>query len=260
MRPPSLRPSEPPPEEQGTLLTRAGTVMASGALAAALASLPAALRAPTVNVEVDRIGAWLALTGVAVLPCVALSGIFRGAYAGLRAFGGEGALARAAAVAAWLVLVFISLSGYGALLRATTHHHALAGTTFALGALALAIGAALAASRLGGMLRKAPEDAQKVLAVTAFVALFICIGVVASRLGHEEGAPVVDAMALLLAVVFAAQPAFMGKKPLAIAGPPVALLLLALGIATLRSSAVLYDTLLRAAPVLSLGVRLFGGH
>jgi hypothetical protein len=222
--------------------------------------LPAALRAASFDPAVDRIGAWVALTGVGVVPCALLAGVFRGAYAGMRAFGGEGAQARAAAVGAWLILLLVSLSGYGAMLRATTHHHALAGATFAIGALVLTLVCAFAASRIGALVRRASEDAQKVLAATIFVALFIAIGMVASRLGREEGAPVVDAMALLLALVFAAQPGFAGKKALAIAGPPMAVILFALGIATLRSSAGLDETLAKAAPVFWIVLQLFGGR
>ncbi len=40
-------------------------------------------------------------------------------------------------IAVWAMTTFLALAAYGALLRATTHHHGLAGVTFALGGLTL---------------------------------------------------------------------------------------------------------------------------
>jgi hypothetical protein len=255
-RPPSVRPSAPPPEDRASWVTRFGSLSAAGAFAAALSTIPAALRIGSTVANVDTIGAWLGLVGLAVIPCTFGACIFRGAYTGLRAFAGEGASARAAGIALWIALLIVSLTAYGSLLRATTHHHGLAGTTFAIGAVVLALAGGAVAGRIGAFVQKTTEDAQRIFAGASFIVLLGSIAVVASRLGHGEASPVVDALALLLAMVFVGQPIFSGRKALAIVGPPIAATFLFLGIATVRSSPVLQDALAQGAPVFGSLVKL----
>jgi hypothetical protein len=259
-RPPSLRPSEPPPEARASWVTRFGSLTAAGAFAAALATIPAALRAGALGANVDTIGAWLSLAGVAVAPCIALAWIFRGAYTGLRAYAGPGAAARAAAIALWLTVVLAGLTAYGAVLRATTHHHGLAGTTYAIGAVALALGAGVVGLRVSASIKRARDGAQRGFALVSFALLFAVVALVASRLGRSESSPVVDALALLLALVFAGQPVFTPRKALAIVGPPIAATFILLGVATVRRSPPVQEALGQTAPIFAPLVRVVAGH
>ena len=58
-------------------------------------------------------------------------------------------------VATWAMATFLALASLGAFLRATTHHHGLAGVTFAIGGLAVGGALALVVRRLMQMARGA---------------------------------------------------------------------------------------------------------
>src|SRR6476646_2260137 len=117
--------SIPPPE--GSRVTRFGSAVFAGTAASLLASIPAALRiAPAADADLGVSGVWLGLAGAALVPMVALVPVLRGAR---RGFGSV----------LWTLASLDALRVWGALLRKTTHHHALAGTTFALVGLAILV-------------------------------------------------------------------------------------------------------------------------
>ena len=94
----------------------------------------------------------------ALAPMVAAVVILRGAREGLRAFGGKGGELRAYGVGLWSASLLVLLSFFGSSLRSTTHHHALAGVTFAFGAVVFAVGSALACVRVIAILQGLSEE------------------------------------------------------------------------------------------------------
>jgi hypothetical protein len=249
---PSLPPAPiaAPPEDTGSLVLHFGTALGLAAAAALAAALPAALRVAAATGQDGTARAWAGLAAAALAPMVVMVVVLRGAREGLRAFGGPGAELRAYGVGLWAASLLVTLTFFGSVLRATTHQHALAGVTFALGALALAVGIALACVRVVAILRGASAGLRGGLAFALALVLFVALGVVGERFlqgasrepasGPAAGM-VVDVLAFSLAALFAARRSLASRRALAVVGPPVAVAIAALGLSALR------DPPLRAA-------------
>jgi hypothetical protein len=171
--------------------------------------------------------------------------VLRNAREGLRVFGGPGAELRVYGAVLWAATVFVTLSIFASALRATTHHHALAGVTFAFGAVATAIGAALACVRVVGILESASRGARGAILVALGVAVALAVGWVGIRfvraasrdpLSAAAAGVVVDVLAFGLAALFAARRSFVSRRAMAVVGPPVAVAIAALGVSVLREA------------------------
>ena len=242
-------------EETGSLVLRFGTAVGLAAAAALAAALPAAMRVGSAAGQEGTARAWTGLAAAALVPMVGAVVVLRGAREGLRAFGGPGADLRAYGVGLWGASLLVVLALYGSVLRATTHHHALAGVTFALGAVALAVGLALVTVRVVAILRSGPPGAPlspslRGFAVGLAVFAFAAVGWIGLRFLHAASrdaasAPaagmVVDVLAFALAALFAARRSLVLRRAVAVVGPPVAVAIAALGFSALR------DAPLRAA-------------
>ncbi len=222
---------------------RFGTAIAVGAAAALACTLPAATRVVAVASAEGAPRVWIALAAAALGPMVAAVLVLRGAREGLRAYGGEGAELRFFGIALWLSSLFVALALFGSVLRATTHQHALAGVTFAFGALALAATSGLVCARLVTILRNAPRNVRRVigsalalltLAALAWVSLRFLHAIARDAASAMAAGSVVDVLAFSVAAGFAAHPSLIPRRALALAGPPFALVLALLGVATLR--------------------------
>ncbi len=187
----------------------------------------------------------MGLAAAALAPMVGAVVVLRGASEGLRAFGGQGAELRAYGAALWAIALLVMLAFFGGLLRSTTHHHALAGVTFAFGALALAIVSALVCARVVAILRDAPASLRRALEIGLGVLAVSALGWMGLRFlraaSHDPAsAPaaglVVDTLAFALAALFAARRSFASRRGLALIGPPFAVALVALGVSALRDS------------------------
>lgn len=260
-RPPADGAHDPrdPLEYSAPLVTRLGTLVGAAALAALAASIPAALRI----VQADHVSGgrvWLALASVALAPMVVLVGLLRSARAGLRAFRGEGSGARTFGFVLWLAATSAALVVYGGVLRATTHHHALAGVTFALGALVIAGALAILVGRFVALaLTRSPLARTTLFAALSVVLTFGLIGVgvpVARALVPATGALLLDVLALGISAAFASRASLSPRRVLARVGPPVALSVLAFGFAVLRSSPTLGDVIHARAPLFAAAVDL----
>lgn len=239
-----------PPEETGSLVLRFGTAVGLAAAAAMAGALPAALRVGA-GLGQDGTGrVWTALAAASLVPMVVAVVVLRGAREGLRAFGGPDAELRAYGVALWAASLLVALTLLGAVLRATTHQHALAGVTFAFGAVGVAVGLALACVRVVAILRGVSAGARRGVALVLAMAAFAAIGAIGMGFLHAASqepasAPargmVVDLLAFSLAAVFAARRSLASRRAVAVLGPPVAVAIMALGISALR------DAPLRAA-------------
>jgi hypothetical protein len=247
-----------PPKPGPARLLRFGTAVGLGAASSLACVLPATTRVAATSAE-SGVRIWIALGAAALGPMVASVLVLRSAHEGLRAFGlrprpaadgdwdaaGDPSERRVFGVALWLASLLVLFSFFGSVLRATTHHHALAGVTYAIGALVLAIGSAVACARIMAILDAASESVRRVGSVTLAVVTAAALAWVAVRFlraasadapSSAAAATVVDVLAFALAAGFAARPSFAGRRALALVGPPVAVTVAVLGILTLREA------------------------
>jgi hypothetical protein len=220
---------------------RFGTAVGLAAVAALACALPAAMRVSSANAAEGTARVWVALAAAALGPMVAAVVVLRGAREGLRAFGGPGSALRAFGAALWVASLLVGLSVFGSVLRATTHQHALAGVTFAFGAVGLAAGSGVVCARIVSILREAPQGARRVLAV--LLALVACAALAWVGLGFMRAASsehpssaaagtVVDILAFTLTAMFGARRSLVASRLVALVGPPVAVVVLAVGAST----------------------------
>jgi hypothetical protein len=267
-------PSDPPhlsffPEEDPSApwLHRAGSVLGAGAVAASLAAVPASLRIAH-DASVPLLGAWLAVVACAMLPAIAFVAILRGARRGLQAFAGPDAPLVFVAGIAWCASTFAALAAFGAVLRATTHHHALAGVTFALGGLALGFAFFVLARRFVAIARAVSPRARYawgglVVGGASAALLMAALRLVSSGpaqppLSPTASAVLVDLLAFAIAVGFLSRRAFARAAWLARAGIPLAVGLFVLGGAMLFQSSTVRTQLRERAPVFAPVAGLLG--
>jgi hypothetical protein len=255
---------EPPPpgldaeptendEDAASLVTRFGTVVGAGVLAAIIASVPATLRIGDGGAAMRAMEVWGSLAALASPVAILAVGVLRRARAGVRlAVGAHGGLL-AGAVLWWCVLELGVLGVFGAVLRAKTHHHGLAGVTFALFALASGLVMGLLAWRGAHALGRAEEGVQRVSLGVAALAAFLAIVLVGVRMARAPelatAAALVDGLALVVAAFFASAQGLARVKALAVAGVPVAAIVLVLGLSTVRAEPALQKDVVRVAPL-----------
>ena len=269
--PPPSRPPEPEElaDEAGSFVLRFGTGVGVGALAAAAASVPAAMRVSSA-LGAGAPNVWVACVATMLFPMLLAVMVLRRSRVGLRALAGPDATARSIAVALWLFLLFVFEAVFGSVLRATTHHHALAGTTFAIVSLGVAFVLAILCTRFATIVATRGIALRRFLVVVSAGLLVIGIVVAGLRFarafgGGEPGAAspgalFVDLLAFGIAAVFASRPSLAQRRGLALAGPPVAAALFAIGLWSLRSSSAIVDGIGAHAPALAPLARLLAGH
>lgn len=234
-------------ETRPSWLVDLGTSAGTGLLAAFVAAGPAALRLSSLDGETR---AWLLLAAAATPFTIAAVLVMREAYTGLRAYAGDARGFVRLFVTIWLAISTVAFDVLGAVLRATTHHHALAGVTFALVALTVVFFAGLFAHRTARLLFTLSARASSSLSVAVYagVALLVLASVrhLHAKLPAESAATMVDVTALILASALAARPELRGSRPLAVVGPLAALAVVGLGLA--RFSPDLGQRVLHRAP------------
>lgn len=261
---------DPAFEGGGSFGVRLATGLGAAAIAALFAAAPAGMRLTQAFPAPGGFMEWLACAA-AMLPAMILAVfVLRRARVGLRAVAGPDPAARAVGVALWLVLLFLFLATFGALLRATTHHHALAGTTFAIGGLVAAVGLGVVCARVSAIVAGRGERTRRalLLVTSIFVALTAVLAAtrMARALGSAGGEPssagalFIDVLAFAIAASFASHPAFAPRKALAIAGPVAAVLLFALGMYALNVSAGLSAAIAQHAPAIAALSGPIAGH
>jgi hypothetical protein len=249
---PTPLPEEAPPEVPW--LVRAGSLAGAGTLAALLGAVPAATRVGPV--AAGMLAAWITLGACAIVPLVGVVAFARAAREGARIVAGEDAPLVTWAAATWAMTTFLALAAWGAFLRAMTHHHGLAGVTFALGGLALAVLLALIARRIMHMARAADPWGRAAL-VASVVAVLVCalfiVLVRVIRAGGTEVPPaaIIDALAFTIAAGALSRQTFVRVTWLAVSGFPLALGVLGLGWALLTREPPLLDAIRAHAPLLA---------
>jgi hypothetical protein len=257
-------PPSPPSEQEGggSFVVRFGSGVGLSAFAAAVAVVPAALRVSSTGVSLQL--AWAALTAAAVVPMALLVFVLRRARVGLRFFRHkDDAASRGMGLALWLLISFVVFVIFGAILRATTHHHALAGVTFSVVATVLSLAVGAFAGRVAQIVAaRSPRVRLALFAVAGALFLAVLAGGAIRFGGVDEGprAMFVDVLALVMAALFASRPAFANRRALAIIGPPVAATVLALGISALRGSSGLPDAVVERAPAFAPAAKVLTGR
>jgi hypothetical protein len=241
----SIPPSRPSraPEPGAVLVLRFGTALGLAAAAAVGCALPAALRVSDAAGNLPMFRAWIAIAAAALGPMLVAVVVLRAARDGLRAFSGPGAEARLFAGALWLAAVTVGLAFLGSELRATTHHHGLAGVTFAFLALAWALATAAACARIETILQSGPRGMRRALATILGLGALLALSWTTARFSRATSAgqgpsaaaaTVVDLLSFTLAALLTTHRSNLARRWLALVGPPVAVLVAAMGLATLR--------------------------
>lgn len=248
----------PPKADTGSFVVRFGTAVGLGAVAALAGAVPATLRVASVAAHgPGAVRVWIALAAAALLPMVVAVVVLRGAREGLRAFAGPGAGLRVAGAGLWLASLLVGFTLLGRVLRANTHHHGLAGVTFAFAALFFAVASAVVCARIVSLARGAPDFARRGLMLILGTAAILALAYVGLRFvraaSHDAASygaagTVVDVLAFGLAAFFASRPSLIARRAIALVGPPVAVVVVALGLTTLRDAPML-DAIGESAPI-----------
>jgi hypothetical protein len=254
-------PAEPEPESEAPLITRIGFAVAGAVGAAITSALPAALRMGDEGSIGRALEQWVVLSALGIPIALAAVAVLQRARVGLRLLMGERAPLLAIGVLWWSVIELGLLSGFGAVLRKTTHHHALAGVTFAAFAMGSGALVGLFARRISAMLGRGGPNLQRVGLVIAGASAFVAVMLVGIRTSRAEGihtaAALVDVLALGVTSTIASSRLVTRSRYLAIAGVPAAVVILVIGLTTLRLDPKLSESLRETAPVHSLVVDLF---
>jgi FtsH-binding integral membrane protein len=262
--PTSLPPSASNPQDPASRLTRFGAAVGLATLCALACSFPAMMRIASAVEDGRRGQLWLALAAATLGPMVVSVAVLRGAREGLRTLGGPDVAVVAFGTVLWLATLLVGLSLFGTVLRATTHHHALAGVTFGFGAIVLAIVSGLVCARIVAILKASSPRARRILAIA--LGAVACSGIAwvlvgflraVSSDGASSAAPgtVIDVLAFVLAALFGARRSPLVGRPMALLGPPLAAVVLAIGVSALRDPSVL-DAIGERAPAFAPGASL----
>jgi hypothetical protein len=245
-----------------SLVLRIGIIIAGGVIAALIGSMPAALRLGGEGSIGTLITRWIILSALWLPMAVISVAVLRRARVGLRQLLGERASLLVIGVLWWSVIMLGLLAVVGAVLRKTTHHHALAGVTFAFFAVISGIVVALLARRTTSMLGRGGSKLQKVgMSIVAGCAVLTVVLVLvrtARATDLHAAAGMVDAIALSICGVMTSSRAFTRVRPLAVVGLPVAILVLVIGLTLLRFDPKLHPILQAGAPLHALILDLFG--
>ena len=251
--PPTLDDRRFEQEENAALVTRLGTIIGGGAIAGVLGSIPAAIRIGDGGSVARGVHQWIALAALLVPIAIVITLVFRRARVGLRILADQAMGVAAAAVLWWAVLELGILSVFGAVLRAKTHHHALAGVSFALFALISGLFVAMLALRGARMISATSVEAQRLaLGVAAFAALLaVMLAAVRTARSSElhTASALVDVLSTCVAAALASTRPFARAKALAITGVPLALGIVALGFSMIHSEPSLRDDIVTNAPM-----------
>ncbi|MEO8801224.1 MAG: hypothetical protein ABI551_25250 [Polyangiaceae bacterium] len=261
---PSPSTSRPPDSEEDAQpvspVLRFGSLVGAALVSALLASVPAALRMD------DTPGAWPSLAALELIPLALAIFVFRHARVGLKAYAGERAQERSLTVALWLSATVVVFSLLGAVLRATTHHHALAGVTFATVAIVASAALIPASIRIVAIALGWLQKGRRARLVVAFIVLATIFGLVVLRLVHaipaestlspKASSDVVDLFAFAFVAILASGPEMTSRRMLALIGPPAAVALLAVGLPRLLSSPTLAAGIVERGPLFSCPISL----
>jgi hypothetical protein len=235
------------------LVMRVGRTFGKGVVAAVTSTLPAALRMGDGASIGGALAGWIVLCALATPLAIVAVFVIKRARVGLQMIAGDRASLFVLGVVWWSVTELGLLSLFGALLRKTTHQHALAGVTFAAFAAVTGALVGLFAKRTMSLLARSGAGVQKTALVVAGGAAFVILMLVGLRTSRAEGihtaAALVDVLSLTVATAIASSRMFDRYRPLAIGGVPAAILLVMVGLTTLRFDPKVGEALPETAPL-----------
>ncbi len=256
--PPDRLEDDEPEQEHGSPLMRFGAAVGAALASATLAVLPAAVRvSPVASPLAGTATVLTALVALALVPVGLTTLAVRYALAAVRLFDARGLGQGLATAVLWAVATFGALAGLGAFLRATTHHHGLAGVTFAVaGALGIFLLAPFCI-RAVELTLGAPPELRWTIIVAAGLAFGVSVAFSLRALGADGGAAAlaVDLIAFAFACAFGGGAFPVRSRPItlfALGGPPLAAVALVVGLGTLRTSPPLRSALESGAPLVGL--------
>jgi hypothetical protein len=228
---------------RGSLALEFGVLVGLATLGALACTLPATLRvSPSLAGMGAVVRAWSALVAAALMPMGLSVAALRGAWRAWRELGEEVSAVGVFGVGLWAAGLFVWMALLGAFLGATTHHHALAGVTYAFSSLGLAAGWGLVCWRTAAILRGSGQRGRRLAMASLGALLFAVVLLIGVRLllvasrdpsSAVAVATVIDVVAFAFAALFASADWRFPWRPLAILGPSLALFLGALGLTTL---------------------------
>lgn len=236
----SDRESQDDTTEGATVFLRFGTVVGVAFVVAVIGTAPAALRLAKDLPDAGLFSSWSILAAAAFIPSMVLVALFRAARRGARSFLTDRALVHGIKLFTFGAMAPPFVVTFGAILRAKTHHHALAGVTFAI-VVAVGFLAFFAfATRFSALFESRGARLTKLGFGITFVAFLVSVawvGLKASRAGGPAAGAFLDVLALLLASGLGSRRGFADARVLAFVGPPLAAVLVAFGVSTTRELA-----------------------
>jgi len=248
----------------GSRLVGFGGIIGAATLGAAIASTPAALRIGGDARPCGSLGMWAILATISLAPMGVGVVLLRRARLGFAGLGNRRSLAPLLTVVLWLGTTFALLVAMGALLRMRTHHRALGGVVYALVALVACAGLGTFSIRLTGLLRRLPRSILWALAIAVGAAVGLCVAYARAggglALPRAESAVLVDGAAFAVSAMVASGSPLVPQRSLALVGPPVAVLVLVLGISSYRTCPRVKETLREEAPLFAKVAELVASH
>jgi hypothetical protein len=250
------------------VVVRLGSGFGAAALGAAVAAVPAGIRVGACEAPgCSPYSAWVALALGGLAPMLIAIFLLRAARVGLKAFGGPGRGTRFAGLVLWGWFELLTLVAVGGLLRSRTHHHALAGVTFALGALVLSGGLALLAMRLVAIASGLPDGQRRPALAFGLVAVAVVGVLVLRRSGLDgsdglgpAGSIIIDLLAFCIVATFASRPDLANVRLLAFVAGPATVALVVVGASALRACPQVLDAAKGSAPLYSQVLALWTSH
>lgn len=257
---PTLGPGPTDERAGASSVTRFGTAIGAGALTSVVASVPAALR--IVGRPSPELLLVLAVLAALALPAgVVAAGVMRRARVGAKLLAFDRADEVITGVLFWATAELALAAVFAALLRKHTHHHGLAGVTFAMFAAASGVVLALLVARAIRILGRLSRSSIRVAALVATLAAFVLLATASRHAAHIEGSTVpavlVDGLAFAVAAAAASSPRAADRRLFAIAGVVAASVVAALGFVLLRRDASILASFATRAPLHEAMVALF---
>lgn len=245
----------------GTVGARIAGIVGSGFLAAIVSSLPSALRMGGRGSFGLALEQWLALTAVSIPLAVLAVAVVGRARVGAHHVAGRRGTSLVIALLWSLVTELGLLSIFGTVLRKTTHHHALAGVTFAMFAVVSGALVALFARRIALLLAQdgSPRERQALAlggGASALAVLIIGFRMAGVEELHTTPA-LVDAVLLVTASVIASSRIVPRPRTLMLGASGAAVVVILAGLAAARLDSELQQGLLQTSPVFSFVSGLF---
>ncbi len=259
-----LAPDDGPEQESdgSSVVMRIGHIVGAGVVAALASSFPASLRMGEEGSAGRALVQWVVVSALATPLAVGLVAVLRRARVGLRLLMGERVQLLAIGVLWWSVIELGILSLFGALLRKTTHHHALAGVTFAVFAIVTGLVVGIFARKATLVLARGGSSLQRSGLIIASSAAFLVVMLVGVRTSKAEGlhtaSALIDGLALAITSTIASSKMLSRHRALAIVGVPIAVLVVMVGLTMLRFDPKLHASLGEVAPLHTLVLSLFG--